>query len=242
MAALSTIAIAQNAQIGRDLKRSSGQSFPWKGNPGEIIWPPVQPAIENSQWWRLHHVSGEVVPVNDCTYCKLFHSYIDMKPFLPGTWTHLALVKRKTPSSFFLPCKCWNTGTRCFLSLLFSRGNRTISLNFAMWGRLSSPLTTFVTLLWAVYLCLSWIVVSELGCALDAEWDGRSSVSVAPWIELRICFAFVAADVPCWLRLGCDPPGSPAPFGQAAPQPQNLVCAGLVGHVTPSAGLCTCLC
>lgn len=82
----------------------------------------VRPHIENLQPWRLHHVSGEFVPVHDCSYCKQFLPYIDIKPF-PLELVPIAVCllrvgpcEEKYSILFLSAPKSWNTVTRCSLS------------------------------------------------------------------------------------------------------------------------------
>lgn len=96
--------VSQNhrtAQVGRNLKRSSGLTFHGKGQLDEFIWHPVQSHPEHPQWWGLYHLPGEVVPRVDCSHCKKSPSYM-FWPFCPA-W------QLQTEDSFhpLLPTVAW---------------------------------------------------------------------------------------------------------------------------------------
>lgn len=63
------------------LKDHPIQPFVGKG-AHEIICRPVQPHLGNLQLQGLYHVPGKVITVHDCSHCKKFISYVEMKPLL----------------------------------------------------------------------------------------------------------------------------------------------------------------
>lgn len=63
------------SQTDPDWKGSSSSFFCGKGSQGDCS-NLVQLHLENLQCWRLYYPPGEVIPVSDCSHCKILISYI----------------------------------------------------------------------------------------------------------------------------------------------------------------------